>query len=174
MTAPKPARKKIVLDLFQIYARCIEEGECMLWRQGANDNGVPYAQHNGKTQNVRRLAWALQHGMPVRDGYRVFPICGNSACLSAEHLRAKTPSELAAHSVSLGRYVSPLADARKRAARQAQSKLTMADARSIRTDSRPVREIAKHYGMSYQQMVLIRQGKSWNEPAANPFSGLLR
>jgi hypothetical protein len=173
MTARKPnARKPIVLDLRQIYSRCQEDGDCLLWTQATSSHGTPYAQHNGSVTNVRRLTWTLQHDMPIRHKQQITSLCGNARCLSPDHLRARTVSEVHQAMADMGRYKSSVSSAKKALARRNGSRWTMDTARDIRADERTLEAIAKHYGMSKANCWSIKAGRTWRENVGSVFAGL--
>ena len=164
MTAPKPhGRTRIVLDLRQIYGRCTEDGDCLLWGHATSASGIPYAQHNGATANVRRLTWTLQHGMPIRHQQQITATCGNPRCLSPDHLRAKSVAEVHQAMAAMGRYTSPVSSTKKAIGRRKNSKWTIDDIRAIRSDDRPANVVADEHGMSKKYCLQIKAGKAWRE-----------
>ena len=153
------------LDLPTIHARCVDEGDCLLWTGAKNDSGLPYGSHRGKTVNLRRLVWELSHGATIRPGYLACTSCGNASCLQPEHVVARTRKAHGALLSAAGSYSCPSRKARITAGRRkaANIKISLEIAREIRrSDDTAEVEAAKH-GVSKNLVNGIRQGRFWAE-----------
>ncbi len=68
----------------------------------------------------------------------------------------------------------PVRSAKIAVAKRAQTgKITLDDARQIRTSDEPVKVLAERYGLSKDRIYRIRRGLAWRE-YSNPFAGLIQ
>lgn len=186
----KPVRKQIPLAerlrlaLQEGLARAIEVGDCLEWQGHFSCKGVTPVvkvsdRDKQRTENhsVPRLLWKAKSG-EIPAGRLIFRKCCNNSCVLDDHLVCGTRkqwsaarkkagvtkhSELAKVHLTLG--------ARKRK----NVKHTMEKAREVRlltAAGAKVAEIARQTGVSEAAVLDIRQGHSWREIAATPFSGL--
>lgn len=157
-----PTLKRLTLDMRMIFSRCEEEGNCLLWVGCVNSNGIPYAHHDGKTRNLRRLVWSLAGNPEPPNGYLLTPACRNPACL--KHLTAMSRKNLARKLAAEGVYSTPAANAARIAGRRAVStRMDMDKAREIRASTLKAEDEAKRVGLSVSMVHLIRQKKCWAE-----------
>lgn len=155
--------------LDRIYARCIEDGGCLLWegpmKQGHPVMSAPAAFIVGSRQTgavpvpVRRVVWALTRGA-LAPGKFLICRC-DPRCIS--HIRAVSQSErtrilLGNRERSTG-HVANIAQAM----RKRSSTIDMEIARAIRASGERDHVLAARYGISRSSVSMIRLGKTWRE-----------
>lgn len=151
------------LTLEAIHDRCQQDGDCLLWTQAVNGGtGSPYAWHEGKTVNVRRLAYALS-GKRIAPGRVVAVTCSNPACLEPTHLSPLTRRQLIDQLRVKGVFNRPEDNARRIAGARAAGKLSMEIARTIRACDTPARVLAAQYGVHHRVIYDIRNNTLWRE-----------
>lgn len=160
----------IVLTLALIRGRCESEGECLLWQQAVNTNGLPYAQHRGKVVNVRRLAWELANGEPLPRELVLGMSCGHSACLNLAHMQPMQRRQLQRKLAKAGKFSSPAARAARTAAARQRAVLSMDAAREIRSSTERSADLAARFGVSLSTVQKVRQGIVWAESAVRQSS----
>lgn len=172
---PYPQRAVRVLTLPAIHARCIEVGDCWEW-QGAVGYGSrhPLARHEGKTQLVRRVAYALS-GRTLKDprGWCIVTTCDNRLCVNPEHLKQITLTEHMTRMAQTGRMSDWARSAKIAATKRAKyAKLTEADVAHIRASNATNRELAAQYGIHTSRISGIRTGRYWRD-FSSPWGALL-
>ena len=164
-----------LIEKIQRYA--VQES-CGCWRWvGARQpkGGTPAMQWEGKVGNVRRFI-LLDRGVNMK-GYLAGTSCGNQSCVNPEHVirtnRSKTSIDSAAKMDAAAKKLRAMRTAH--AIRERGCKLSMEQARAIRQDIRPQREIAADYGVTQHTIYSIKSGQMWREySATNPFAQLMR
>ncbi len=73
------------MSIESILARCIEEGDCLIWPHGVNSSGQPMARIDGKITMLRPAVFHSK-GKPLRPGNRVTTSCDCARCLNPEHV----------------------------------------------------------------------------------------
>lgn len=152
-----------------ILERCIEDGDCLIW-QGAMSHGTrPTARIDGtrKTVGVRRLLLELNGIDPGRN--RVFPTCGNQACLNHEHLKPMKHAamlKLVARQTGYARSVTR--NAKIAASKRKRSPLTPEMVAEIRSSPESGRAVARRLGLCQATVQAIRAHDTWRD-YANPF-----
>lgn len=143
-----------------IHHNCKADADCLIWRGASTQSGIPRL---GKG-SARRVVWEWVNG-DIPKGKLVSVSCENSLCLNPKHLCLTTKGEVLKNTrsridVELRRSASITRFARARA-----GKITMEIARAIRSSQKPGIEWARELGVSDSLVSLVRQGKSWKEPA---------
>lgn len=165
------------LTLERIKARCIEDGDCLIWRGKTYANGHPSATEylDGKDRYVavRRRAFEEYHGVKLEKADQI-ATCGHPGCLAKAHLERITVSERVRR---MHRTIS--ADARllrdKKLAQVAQAaagKLTPQQVQAIRDSEDGPYIVARRLGVSGRVASRVKAGTSYKEYAASPFAGL--
>ena len=164
----------MILTLDNLAQFCDEEGDCLLWRLGCNNEGVPMANIGGKQWVVRRYVATLC-GMEI-DGLCVSMKCQNQRCVAHGCLRLLTRSQVSASAytngsrASIGEYIAR----RNAAVKLGWSKLTPEQVQEIRAAPREVshKTLASRYGMSRNGIINIRTGRAWRNaaPASSVFA----
>lgn len=169
-----------VLTLARILGNCrsedaMDDDACMVWRYGTNSNGIPYAHHNGKVTNLRRLVWSLSHdGCEFPADMMASVRCLNTRCLNPSHILPMDRKGMQRAWSAVGVYSRPLhrhkrAEGRRNAA---CAKLTHDLAQQIR-DRKGVqraRDVGSEFGVSKSLVHQIWQGKAWASPVVQESS----
>lgn len=124
---------------------------CWLW-SGAIRDGYGRFRVGRKKITVHRYAYETLRG-PIPVGLIVRHKCDNPACVNPDHLEP-------------GTHVDNVADMDKRGRRSVGenmpwSKLTEADIKEIRSDTRTLRAIAAQYGVVHSVICRIKKLKKW-------------
>ena len=96
----------------RLIARCVEEGDCLLWQGGCDGHGRPQCRHGGKTCYVRRVMRELVDGKPVPAGRVVPACCGHRLCVSPKCSEVGTDKRRAQLAAQRGAYSSAAKTAR--------------------------------------------------------------
>jgi len=152
--------------LEDIYANCVEVGDCLIWQGGYTSNGYPQISrpHLG-TSSGRRVVYLLAHGA-IQPGRSIALSCPHKGCLRLEHLLPRTAHQIgmaASKSGSFSRAGRVAAITRTK--RATQAKLTMDQAREIRASDLSGPALAEAYGVHRSLIVRIRRGQAWRESA---------
>lgn len=97
---------------------------------------------------THRVTWVMVHGQ-IPKGMKILHICDNPPCCNPAHLWLGTNADNSADMVAKGRAATPGA------------KLTSNQVEAIRADARIQREIAIDYGITRQNVSLIKRGEIW-------------
>lgn len=152
-----------------IREKCVEEGDCWLW-QGAMSHGTrPVARLDGtrKLVGVRRLMLELCGIEPGRN--KVFPTCGNQACLNHEHLKPMTHAAMLKRVAAQTGYAQSVTrNAKIAAGKRKHSPITPELVEEIRSSPESGRAVARRMGLCQSTVQAIRAHDSWRD-YANPF-----
>lgn len=107
----------------------------------------------GKKVYIHRAVWENAHG-PIPEGLVVMHICDNPPCYRLSHLKLGTYSDNTQDMLTKGR-------AGVQGVKHPNAKLTEAQVRSIRADTRSQQRIASEYGLSQARVSVIKVGKAW-------------
>ncbi len=115
---------------------------------------------------AHRLAWEDAHG-PLPPGMHVCHKCDVPKCINVDHLFLGTHAENMADAARKGRQMSGAARSAVSPSGEAQwnAKLTESDVRAIRRATDPYSAIARRFGVSKSNVVMIKTGKSWKHLA---------
>lgn len=72
-------------SLADIHARCLHEGDCLIWTGTLDRNGYGRVRSSGSNFSMHRLAWTLAHG-DIAPGLDVHHHCNARACMNVEHM----------------------------------------------------------------------------------------
>lgn len=103
---------------------------------------------------MSRLTWEEAHG-PIPEGLDVLHKCDNPPCRTLEHLFLGTNADNVADREAKGRNRPPRGEVHYRA------RLKEDDVRTIRTDPRLHRQIAKDFGISKTLVSHIKTRRAW-------------
>lgn len=155
------------MRLKRIHLNCRACGDCLLWQGKTSQAGHPQL-YDG---SGRRKVWELTYG-PIPEGMLVSVDCGQLLCLTPEHLKLTTRSEVSTQSNARPAVKAKRAASSARTNRRKLGKITMAIARQIRTDSRTAIVWAAELNCSAGLVSHVRCQRSWVE-MQNPFAGLM-
>lgn len=157
-----------MLTLEEIYARCIEDGDCLLWPVQSKPGARRSRPGIGKLQrNPRRVVFELTRGVELDSTMRVLDTCGNRRCCCEHHLVALPLDKAAKAQAERGDFNRRPQSLAQLAKRRGRAKLDMDKARAIRSSPEPSDVLAERYGVSAQTIRMVRSGAIWNEQAAN-------
>lgn len=154
----------------QIYAKCVEVGDCWQWTGSFSQNGTPVQGSRERTSSVRKVLYDSinEH----KSGRRVvWTECANQWCVCPDHLRCGTRKMFNAVLARRGKFA---VDDTKRATRlvhrrsRPDVKLSMESARQIRSLSPEMSAaaIARKFGVADTTVLDVLRGKLWKEPAS--------
>lgn len=152
----------------RIRARCVEEGECLLWQGTLAAGCAPSIRHDGDTVSIRRWLWVQMGKKLTANGGAIKAKCRNPRCVAEGCLIAGKRGP------DVGRKHRPSTKLKAAALIRARSSLTLADVQEIRLSDAPTRELAERFGKAMNHIQAIRKGTQWN-PALDgmtPFVGL--
>jgi hypothetical protein len=127
---------------------------CLLWLLSCNRKGYGQMRHDGKNRRAHRLSWKATKG-PIPDGMIVCHKCDVRACINPAHLFLGTDADNAADRDAKGRRLGPAGET------NGFAKLTEADVRAIRSDSRSQSAIADAYGIRQGHVSRIKLRTVW-------------
>jgi len=154
-----------------LFDRCIEVGDCRLWQQGVNGEGVPIISLSAKerSRSVRRIAYRLIFG-DIPSGKFVYVECANKLCISEKCMKAGTKSDYMKAASKAGAYSNPIRDSQRAATARKRSHLTLEAVRKIRRDRQAgvlLRELASEHNVSMDVVSKIARNQLWREHAHN-------
>jgi hypothetical protein len=157
--------------LARLYARCIEEGDCLIWQGSVTDSGMPRVNIDGKNGIlVRRAVYAELHGS-IPDGKVITPICGHKRCLAEHHLQAMTVAKSRSISARKGAYDNPARTIKRVLSLRARSHITEEVVDQVR-QAETTKQAHLQTGVSLSYCHAIRSGDRRAE-LVTPFSGLM-
>lgn len=129
--------------------------ECWPWIGGKKKRGghghISLGGAAGPLVGAHRVSYELHYGpIPEGIGYHGLCVChrcDNPPCVNPAHLFLGTHTENVRDMLAKGRH--------------ARAKLTPDLAAKIKIAPGSLREVAKHFGITHQQVSRIRHGKSW-------------
>jgi hypothetical protein len=169
------SRPTLTQTVESLRARCVEEGDCWIWKGCTDSHGRPQARHNGMVQYVRRLLRELTDGKPVPSNKMVPCLCGQSLCVSPACSLVTDSQGKARLASQRGAFNRPDKLLRMVATMRAKSPITDALVGQIRTAEGPCSRIAAETGVSLSHVKAIRRGaarKDYSSPFAGLFTGL--
>lgn len=166
------AAKPTVHTVKSLRARCIEEGECLIW-QGYTAGRSPMVYDATRMVSVRKLFTRLLRGSVKDDGYYV-SICGDDLCVEPKHTTWRSQAQHASR-MGIAASVSASAQQRRRARiSNTKRSISLEAVHDICTSNETVRALAAKHGISPAMVQRYRAGKSGVSAATNPFAALLR
>lgn len=138
----------------------------------APSEGIP-----GKALPITRGAWMLAHQRQVRQGFKIWRMCGTPRCANPTHMSQLTPDEYYRQIIARGVFkrVTKRIIANRRTTRK-QAKLTALQVMDILASSEPPRKLAQIYPASEATICRVRKngGYACRGALDNPFAGLMR
>lgn len=152
------------MTLDDIKARCVEEGECWLWKGALSDGKWPCIWYEGKTVPVRRVVWTMHKGKQIPKNVCITPKCDNHLCVHPGCMVAR-----------IGRRASRPATMQRRirvaTSLRARSRISDEAVMDIRTSGEPLAVLAERHGISYSYADQLRRGVRRRD-FSSPFAGL--
>lgn len=128
---------------------------CLLWLSYVNKGGYGVVGWRRKTALAHRVAWELKNG-PIPLGLYACHKCDVRSCINPSHMFLGTHKDNADDKVAKGR--SGRVPNNKHRAR-----LSLDQVKTIRSDPRCGRELARAFGVSYSTISMVRNGRTWRE-----------
>lgn len=164
--------------LQQLYDRCDDVGECLLWRGPISNHspqfyvgGFPGSGTNkkGAYRSVRRLVYECCSGHKIKAGLHPVTACRERACVRFEHLKLLTTKQIAQLASKEGRFSTPqrAIAIREGIRKSGRAKLTPEQVREIRTSTETGKALAARFGVDRSLPPRIRRGEAWQELAPN-------
>lgn len=127
-----------------------DRGECWEWPYARTAKGYGRLNVPGKGPvRLHRHAWELANGRPIPIGLVAMHVCDNPPCVNPAHIEIGRPADNSADMVRKGR--SPIGE------RSGRAKLTIDEARRIRSADGSPSEVAKAFGVSVNTVNRIRR-----------------
>lgn len=143
---------KTLIDKF--WSKVDKSSECWIWIAGKGRRGTGKFMSGlraGYTSIASRFSYILHYG-EISEELMVCHKCDNPACVNPQHLFLGTHQDNMDDMVKKGR--SPRN--KPTLGKTLKSKLSESQVRSIRSDGRKLKDIAKEYGVSFQLISRIR------------------
>lgn len=150
-------------DRFESNYVPIPEAGCWLWTGFTNAGGYGRTRALGRKMLSHRLSWVLHFG-EIPNGKCVLHKCDTAACVNPAHLFLGSKADNNADKVAKGRqsrgsaHSAVMTAVAARGIRAGRGKLTDAQVKEIRADSRGNSEIARVFGVTPACIWGIRKG----------------
>ena len=151
----RPYTKRPASDLFW---EKVKKGEnpddCWEWLGAFNQKINGYGQFSERRKKIsaHRYCWKLHNGT-IPDGMRVCHSCDNTGCVNPAHLFLGTAADNSKDMVRKGR--SSFGE------KNGQARLTEESVKAIILEKGTLLEIGEKYGISFQHVSGIKNGKRW-------------
>ncbi len=132
---------------------------CWLWLGGVHEFGygvIGLGRRGEGTRKAHRVAWELYHGS-IPSGQCVCHRCDVPSCVNPEHLFLGSLSDNMKDCASKGRNFVP----DNRGERASWAKLTIEQARDIKSRRMSSHAFARHYAVSRSAISQIWSGRNW-------------
>ena len=141
----------------RFWAKVIKGDGCWEWKASLSSTGYGHMFiGQGKYQNSHVLSWQIHFG-PIPNGLCVLHHCDNRSCVRPGHLWLGTKGDNSQDMVSKHRHRLP----GLRGAAHPQARLDEASVRAIRASRASHSALARVYGVTYQAIANVRQGRTW-------------
>lgn len=162
----QPHSKQTAIDTLERRSYTDPVTGCRIWT-GSLSHGYGQIGFAKRIYKTHRLAWESKYG-PIPDGLGVLHHCDNRPCINPEHLFLGTNADNIRDMCSKGRMAHGSTHSSRtrpesvcRGTAHGRAKLDDAKVIAIFFDTRPMRVIAKEYGVCVMTVNLIKLGKTW-------------
>jgi hypothetical protein len=161
--------------LESLKARCVEEGDCLLWQGHMTKMNTPgvylkrdLASNRGIMVSTRALAHELATGYEIKPGWYYRPTCGNAQCINPEHTGVLSPKQHMTHMARLLNSYPATAAIRAKKIGLSKRKLTDEQIQIIMSDPRSGKVLGPILGVSPSTVCSYRNGRlgQFNSPFA--------
>lgn len=159
-----------------LHARCVEDGDCWIWKLACSSNGTPKMTlmiDGERKQKAARRVMAESLGMEI-EGKLVTSKCGNPRCICPDHVLVVTKSQLG-KLIAKNTGFQQRIERRKKisdSARKMRGKLSTEAATEIRNSDEPLWKLAEKHGVAKSTVQKVRVYRAWQD-YHSPFAGLL-
>lgn len=109
-----PAEKDFHASRFWRYVNVRDSNDlCWEWTRSINRGGYGLYRFGNKTVSTHRIAFALHHGRPIKEGKILMHSCDNPRCCNPHHLCEGTHVENSQDAASKGRSANQLTESEK-------------------------------------------------------------
>jgi hypothetical protein len=129
---------------------------CWIWLGYKNPKGYGRINNGNRDVMAHRFSYELYVG-PIPAGKIICHKCDNPSCVNPDHLWVGTDQENADDKVAKGRWVG----GDRKGEAHAMARLSNEAVYAIRADGRPLRSIAKQYGITRGYVRGIKERASW-------------
>lgn len=168
-----PAHYHNGVTLKMVHDRCVEEGECWIWKNALGQTGYPIIRARPHPCMLVRRVVAVLSGRAPAPRQPVVTTCGEKLCCNPEHLFPSTARRVGMAAARRGAFngAGRIAKITHTKRSGPQAKLSMEIARSIRSSDKSSPVLAAEHGVHRSLILRIRQGTAWRD-TAHPFFGL--
>lgn len=152
------------LHMMALIERTEEYGDCLLWTGAVGSGtGHPIYKPYGQPCTLVRRAMYQLNGGELIPRKPIDTTCGEKRCINPAHLVQSTTSKIAKRAAKRGAFSGIVRASKIAESRRGKMKLTMEQAREIRssTESGPV--LALRYGVNRSLITGIKAGRAWKE-----------
>ena len=147
------SKKRLPLeDIFWLKVEKSDPENCWPWTGSIDRDGYGVLTYKKKNYRAPRLALALS-GIDIPNGHYACHSCGNPTCCNPSHIYAGTPVQ---NNMDKHKHGTHLEGESCHTA-----KLTEKQVVEIRDDLRSNSEIARQYGVTPRNIVIIKKRKTW-------------
>lgn len=164
------------LTLERIKARCIEDGDCLLWTGKTHQNtgspaGTEWIDGKDRYVAIRRRAYEEYNRVKLKPGEEIVCSCGNAVCLDKAHLEKVTRAERNRRTHATMDAATKLRrnQALAEAMQEQRGKILPEHVAAIKESEEGPYVIAKRLGISGVVASRIKRGLSYKDYARNPF-----
>jgi hypothetical protein len=153
---------KSATELFWSKVNILGLDECWEWTASLKSNGYGSFRSgpdHGLSSGAHRVAYELTHG-EIASGLHVLHSCDHRKCCNPKHLYLGTNQDNVDDKVRKNRQSHTIGMT------NGMARLTEVQVKSIKSDPRSLREIAKDYEVSHVQIGYIRRGIQWGHIVA--------
>jgi hypothetical protein len=149
----------IPIDLQYFFDRSSPEPNsgCWIWMNATSPNGYGIIAKDGRRHNAHRVAYMVATNEVVPRHLDVCHRCDIRCCVNPDHLFVGTRKDNMMDCARKGRTAVPRLIGEECPA----SKLTAEQVRSIRSDTRSTRALARHYGVDRMTIRAVRRHETW-------------
>lgn len=143
--------------LATMLARCVEEGDCLIWQGYMALRNTPMVSHKRRMYGSRRvIAFLSGHPMAHRDDGMWGAKCGTLGCCAPDHLVFRTYSQQAKHMAKSATKLSMKLRCLK-VSQKADRKIPLEDIESIRSSTESASVLVARYGCSKSLIIKYRK-----------------
>ncbi len=148
------AFKNTLISRFEESVMPVTESGCWLWLRGLDTTGYGVLKVVGRDEKAHRASWEMHNG-PIPQGSKVLHRCDVRCCVNPEHLFLGSQADNIRDMMAKGRGPDSKGE------RNANSKITAAQAYAIRNSTLTLRELAAIYPIKKSMLSNIKLGKNW-------------